>query len=361
MSTWALATIAGLLVVFAAISGRLERSVLTPAIFFTTTGLMAGNDALGLIDLHVETDSVRALAEATLTLVLFADASRIDVRALRRELTVPLRLLGIGLPLTIVAGALFAVGVFGELALVEALVLAVVLAPTDAALSQAVVTDRRLPSRVRQGLNVESGLNDGLCVPLLFIALAIGETEEEGHSVASSVHVVVDEIGWGMVGGVAAGVIGALVVRHAVRRDLVDPTWLQIIPAAAALLAYGAAVALGGSGFIGAFVAGMVFGRMHRRDGGEVTYLVDEAGLVLGSFTFLLFGAVFLGKALGDATWQVFAVAVLSLSVVRMVPVALSLIGTHPKLPTVGYLGWFGPRGLASIVFAALIVEEADL
>ncbi len=361
MHSWGLAIVALTLLGYAAVSRRLDRTIVTGPMVFVGVGLALGTAGAGWLEPSLRTSVVRAIVEGALTLVLFADASRIDLRALRKEVDVPARLLGIGLPLTILAGTLVALGLLPVLTFAEALVLAIVLAPTDAALGQAVVTDPRLPSRIRQGLNVESGLNDGLCVPLLFIALAIGETQDGSLGVSESVQLVAEEIGWGVVGGVAAGVLGALVVRHAVRRRLVEPAWLQVIPAAAALLAYGIAVGLGGSGFIAAFVGGMVFGRMHRRDGGEVTYLVDEVGLVLGAFTFLIFGAAILGPALDDVTWQMVVVAVLSLTVVRMLPVALALIGTHARPPTVAYLGWFGPRGLASIVFAALIVEEADL
>ncbi len=177
MDSWALATVAFLLLVFAAVSGRLERSLVTVAIFFTSAGLLAG-PVLGLLDLELGSEPVKLLAEATLTLVLFADASRVNLPALRREVGVPVRLLGVGLPLTIVAGTLAGVAVLPGMSLSEALVLGVMLACTDAALGQAVVTDRRIPSRIRQGLNVESGLNDGLCVPLFFIAIAIAEAEE---------------------------------------------------------------------------------------------------------------------------------------------------------------------------------------
>src|SRR3954453_21813864 len=170
--TWALATIAVLLVAYAAFSRRLQRLSVSGAMFFVTAGLLAG-PVLGLLDLHLESEQVKLLAEITLTLVLFADASRISVRALRREFAVPLRLLGIGLPLTIAAGTLVGALVIPGVSVAEAAVLAVVLACTDAALGQAVVTDERIPSRVRQGLNVESGLNDGLCVPIFFIAIAI--------------------------------------------------------------------------------------------------------------------------------------------------------------------------------------------
>src|SRR4051794_730913 len=167
--TWALATIAVLLIAYAALSRRLEAASVTGAMFFTTTGLLAG-PALGL---DVDGEEVKRLAEITLTLVLFADASRISLPALRRELALPMRLLGIGLPLTIAAGTLAGALVIPQISLAEAAVLAVILACTDAALGQSVVSDERVPSRVRQGLNVESGLNDGLCVPLFFIAIAV--------------------------------------------------------------------------------------------------------------------------------------------------------------------------------------------
>src|SRR5438034_6619070 len=199
MDSWSLSVAAALVLVYAGLSRRLERTPLTAAIFFVTAGLVTGGDALGWFDLKIGSGAVRALAEVTLTLVLFADASRIDIGALRRELALPTRLLGIGLPLTIAAGTVLAAVVFGQLLWPEALVLAIVLAPTDAALGQAVVTDPRLPSRVRQGLNVESGLNDGICVPLLFIALAIAEADENAITVNHAVHLVLEEIGYGLV------------------------------------------------------------------------------------------------------------------------------------------------------------------
>jgi NhaP-type Na+/H+ or K+/H+ antiporter len=361
MESWSLAVIAGLVVAFAALSRRLEHTVVTAAIFFVTGGLLAGSEVLGWIDLQVESGSIRLLAEATLTLVLFADASRIELAALRREYAVPVRLLGIGLPLTIVAGAALASGIFDELTLAEAFVLAIVLAPTDAALGQAVVTDRRLPSRIRQGLNVESGLNDGICVPLLFIALAIAEAEEGAISGGHAVTLVVEEIGYGVLGGVVAGAVGAVLVRLCISRGLIEPAWVQILTVGSAALAYGLAAPLGGSGFIAAFVGGFVFGALRRGAGGEVTHLLDEGGELLNGVTFVVFGALILGPALAALTWEAALYAVLSLTVVRMLPVAVSLIGTRARPPTVGYVGWFGPRGLASIVFAVILVEEADL
>ena len=265
MDSWSLAVVAAIALSYAAVSRRLETSIVSAAMVFVTAGLIAGPEALGWVDLEIGSEGVRVLAEATLTLVLFADASRIDLRVLRRELGLPVRLLGIGLPLTIAAGTVVAAAVLTRLTWPEALVLAIVLAPTDAALGQAVVTDKRLPSRIRQGLNVESGLNDGICVPLLFIALAVAEAEEKVIGGGAAARIVAEEIGYGIVGGVAAGAIAALVLRFVEPRRLVAEDWLQVIPLAGAALAYGIAAPLGGSGFIAAFVGGLVFGGLRRR------------------------------------------------------------------------------------------------
>ena len=359
--TWALATIAVLLIAFAAVSRRLERVNVTAAMFFTTTGLLAGSSVTGLLELPIGGEEMKLLAEITLTLVLFADASRISLPALRGEAGVPLRLLGIGLPLTIAAGALAGVAVVPGLSLTESLVLAVMLACTDAALGQAVVTDERVPSRIRQGLNVESGLNDGLCVPLFFIAIALVEADTGAHSAQAAVRLVVEEIGYGAVGGIVAGVVGGLALRAAVANDAAARHWVQILAAGTALLAAGVAEALGGSIFIAAFTGGFVFARVRGGSGGEVTYLVDQAGQLFNAVTFIAFGAVVLGPALDELTWQLVVYAIISLTAVRMVPVALAMIGSGAGRPTVAFLGWSGPRGLASIVFAVLLLDEADL
>src|SRR6478672_53810 len=360
MDSWALATIAFLVLSFAAASGRLERSLITPAIFFTSTGLIAG-PVLGLIDLHIGGESLKILAEATLTLVLFADASRISLRTLKVEYAVPLRLLGIGLPLTILAGALVGIAVLPGLQAAEALVLAVILACTDAALGQAVVTDPRLPSRIRQGLNVESGLNDGICVPLFFIAISIAEADASKMSAHAAWSLVANQIGYGLVAGLAAGIFAAVVERVAVARSTVEPLWLQVVTFAAAALAAGIAVGLGGSIFIAAFAGGLAFGALRHETGGEVAYLVDQSSQLLNAATFILFGAVILSPALHDITARVALYVVLSLTVVRMVPVALAMLGSGARRPTLAFLGWSGPRGLASIVFAVILTHEAHL
>ena len=358
---WSLAIVALTLLGVAAVSGRLSGTPVTPAMLFVVVGLLVGPKVLGEIDVDSSSSAVRTLAEATLALVLFCDASRIDLGQLRREAGVPRRLLGIGLPLTIALGAVAAAGIFGQLSIEEAVILAIVLAPTDAALGQAVVTEPRVPQRIRQGLNVESGLNDGICVPLLFAAVAVADVESEISHGRSAGTLLLEEIGYGVVGGVAAGLLIAAIVIYAGRRDLIAPQWRQVIPAAGAALAYGIAVGLHGSGFIAAFVGGMVFRAALKRDPEDLNELSEEVGGVLNGVTFVLFGAILLGPALGELTWELVLYAVLSLTVVRMLPVAIAMLGSRARAPTVGFLGWFGPRGLASIVFAVIVVEESAL
>jgi NhaP-type Na+/H+ or K+/H+ antiporter len=360
MDEWGLAGVALVLIGYAAVSGRLASTPVTQAMVFVAVGLLVGNRVLHLVEADAAGQFVRHLAEATLALVLFCDAVRVNLHRLRRESLVPARLLGIGLPLTIVAGTLAGLALLPGLDLWTAAALATMLAPTDAALGLPVVTNPRLPSRIRQGLNVESGLNDGVCVPLLIIFLTLAEAEE-GAAHLEPLRVIAEEIGFGVVGGVAAGALGAWVLRSLGARGWMEGTWKQINAVATPLLAYTAAAALGGSGFIAAFVAGITFGAVADAQAEPTTFLAEQSGELLNAVTFLLFGAVLLGPALGDPDWRIIAYAVLSLTVVRMLPVALAMVGTGMRRVTVGFLGWFGPRGLASIVFVLLLVEQTSL
>ncbi len=358
---WAVALVALALVGVAAVSRRLSGTLLTPAMVFVAFGLLAGPEVLDGIDAESSSAAVRTLAEVTLALVLFCDASRIDLKHLRRSVGVPVRLLGIGLPLTIALGTLAAAALLDVLTVWEALILGIVLAPTDAALGQAVVSDERVPERIRQGLNVESGLNDGICVPLLFAAVAVADVESEIASGRSAGTLLVEELGYGALGGVIAGLLIALVITRAGRHNLIAPEWRQVIPVAGAALAYGIALGLHGSGFIAAFVAGAVFRAAYRQDPAGLNRLGEELGALLNGITFIVFGAILLGPALTLLTWELALYAVLSLTLVRMLPVALAMLGSHARPATIGFLGWFGPRGLASIVFAVIVIEESRL
>jgi sodium/hydrogen antiporter len=357
----ALVIVALTLLGVAAISRWLSGTPVTAAMVFVAVGLLVGPEVLGGIDLESSSETVRVLAEATLALVLFCDASRIELGLLRGQGRVPLRLLGIGLPLTIALGAVGAAVIFDQLTVAEAVILAIVLAPTDAALGQAVVTEPRVPGRIRQGLNIESGLNDGICVPLLFAAVALADVKSEISAGRGAATLLFEEIGYGILGGVVGGLAVAAIVIYAGGRKWIAGPWLQVIPAAGAALAYGTASELGGSGFIAAFVAGTTFRLALGRDPEAINELSEQVGNVLDGITFVLFGAILLGPALGDLSWKLALYAVLSLTVVRMLPVAIAMLGSRARPPTLAFLGWFGPRGLASIVFAVILIEESNL
>ena len=360
MHQWALPAIAVMLLAYGAVSGRLRTVPVSQAMVFVTLGLLAGDRLLDLVEAEAANQFVRHLAEATLTLVLFTDAVRVNRGRLRHEAALPTRLLGVGLPLTIVAGTLAGLALFPQLDLWTAAALATMLAPTDAALGLPVVTNPRLPSRIRQGLNVESGLNDGVCVPLLIIFLTIAQAEEGAGHVAP-VRVVLEEIGFGVIAGMAAGTLGGWTLRRFGGRGWMDATWRQIDAVATPLLAYTAAAGFGGSGFIAAFVAGITFRIVATDFAEEATFLAEQSGELLNAVTFLLFGAVLLGPALDELDWRIAAYALASLTVVRVLPVALAMLGTGMRSLTVGFLGWFGPRGLASIVFVLILLEETAL
>lgn len=361
MTSTELAVIAATIVGVALVSRPLSSGRLSAAIVFVAVGLVLGSEGFDVLDDVAGPGGLKLLAEVTLALVLFADSSKLDTTRLRREYSFPLRLLLVGLPLTIALGGTLAALSFPQLLLAEAIVIAVVLAPTDAALGQAVVSDERISSDVRQGLNVESGLNDGICVPLLFAAIALAEIEAAPSFRGEVIVSLVEEVGIAAgVGAVLAAVVGLLVVM-AGRRGLVESEWSRTIPVAVVAMAYATAAALGGSGFIACFVAGLVYGIVLRGRVDTSVELVEEVGSILSGVTFLLFAAVLLGPALTRVDGATLIYAVASLTVVRMLPVAASLGGAHAGVPTMAFAGWFGPRGLASIVFVLVVVEESSL
>ncbi len=345
---------------YALVSHRVERLAVTGPMVMVAVGLVIGEGGLDWLDLELETESVSLLAEATLVLVLFSDATRIDLMRLRANFGIPARMLGFGLPLTVVVGTLVALALFGDLRFWEAALLAAILAPTDAALGAAVVTDDRLPVRVRQSLNVESGLNDGLAVPVVTVMLALAAAEEEGDT-AEWLEFIARQIGFGLVIGIAAGYVGGVLLDEFVKRGWVDGALRQISTLAIAVAAFAGAEQIEGNGFVAAFVAGLAFGAVARAHCPHVQDFVEDEGELLTLLTFLVFGAVIAGPRLDELTWQIAVYAVLSLTVIRMVPVAASLFGAGLRRETVAFFGWFGPRGLASVVFGILVVEEVDL
>jgi NhaP-type Na+/H+ or K+/H+ antiporter len=346
---------------FGLVSGRLHDSVITPPMAYVAVGLILGPSALGWLDLSIDQEFVRLLTEATLVIVLFSDASRIDLTVLRREHQLPARLLGIGLPLTIAAGGAAALVLFGDLKFWEAMLIGAILAPTDAALGQVVVTSPAVPLRIRQALNVESGLNDGIALPVITLFLALAAVENDLESASFWVRFVARQVGLGVLIGIGVGLAGAWLIKRAVAAGRIDGLYRQLTPLAVGVAAFSAAELADGNGFIAAFTAGLAIGTITRGSCSDIIDFSEDQGQLLALLTFLIFGAIIAGPAIEQLTWEIAAYAVLSLTAVRMVPVALSLIGSHVRPATIGFLGWFGPRGLASILFGLIALEQAEL
>lgn len=355
-----LAIIAIVLAVVASVRHRIESLPVTSAMIFVAAGVVLGPDSLGWLTIELESETVALLAEFTLALLLFSDASRIDVRRLLPSIGLPLRLLGIGLPLTIAMGTLFTAMLLTELTWVEAALVAAILAPTDAALGEAVVTNATVPIRVRQALNVESGLNDGLVVPVvaLLISLAIGAELDDPGTLAVE---ALSEIGIGIgVGAVVALVLSRL-TAWSMRRDWSDAEGYRLLSLGGAVAAFAGSVAADGNGFISAFVCGLLVRAFTGEPVDEQTELTEDVAQIGAAATFVVFGAVLVWPSFDALTWPVALCAVGTLTIARMLPVWIALLGTGLKTPTVAFIGWFGPRGLASMVFGLLLIQEEAL
>jgi NhaP-type Na+/H+ or K+/H+ antiporter len=350
-----------LLFLYAAVSKRLSTTLVTGPMLFVTVGLIIGSSGLGVLDVEIDAEAITLLFEATLALVLFSDAATINSSNWRKEAPIPGRLLSWGLLLTIVFGTAAAMVIFTDIDLWAAGLIAVILAPTDAALGQAVISNPRVPQSIRQALNVESGLNDGIALPIILVLLSAAEESASGISFGTLMSFIGQELLIAAAVGIAIGWIGATILVRAAKRGWVSPLWLQIGTLSLAAAAYSLAVMWGGSGFIAVWLAGLVLGRTTRGKLEEVSGFSETLGSALTMTSFLVFGAFILGTVLGDLTWQIAVYAVLSLTAIRMIPVALAMIGSGLNRVSVLYLGWFGPRGLASIIFAGLVVEGSEI
>ena len=344
---------------YALVAGALERESVGGPLVFTVAGLLLGPFALDVFNPQPEGFDVRVLAELTLALLLFADASTIGLGELRRHAGLPLRLLAVGLPLTMVLGTVvFHLAVPAATWALAALV-ATILAPTDAALSLPVVTNQSVPSLVRTTLNVESGLNDGIATPVVTVLIAVVASEELGEGWVAS---AVMALGVAVVVALALGGGGGWLAAWGRRRGWTTPLSEQLVVLTLALVSFEGAVRMGGNGFVSSFVAGLAFGAVTRHEVAAATDYSESTGLFMSYAVWAVFGAVLLGPMLQkDADWRAIGYAVASLTVIRMLPVALALLGSGIGGRGTVFIGWFGPRGLASVVFLILAADDLHL
>lgn len=353
--------VAGVFLCFGLVSGKIRGSILTGPMLFAAFGLLAGPAVLDLVPLEISNSALHTLAQITLILVLFADAASIDLRQLRRDHNLPVRMLLIGMPLGMVFSALAAFTLLGGFSIWEALLLAAILAPSDAALGQAVVINRAVPVRIRQALNVESGLNDGIALPFVLIFAAMASDPAGAAAESHWLAFGVKQVTLGPLAGMAVGYFGGKLVALCHRTGWMTETAEGIIALALAFGAFALAELVHGNGFIAAFVGGLAFGNTAGKKCRFLYKFAETEGKLLVLLTFLAFGCAMIPIALDDVTGAYVLFALLALTVLRMVPVAVSLLGTGIKPVTGVFLGWFGPRGLATVLFVLLILEDTDV
>jgi NhaP-type Na+/H+ or K+/H+ antiporter len=354
------AILAVVVVAYALFAAVLDRRSITAPILFVTVGVVLGPDAVDLVSFGFEDEVTLRITESVLALLLFADAATVPLAAVESDRGLPVRLLGVGLPVTIILGTLAAWLLFPDAGFAVAALVATILAPTDAALGMAVVTNPAVPVRIRRALNVESGLNDGIATPFvtLFLAIVVAEEAQAGGAWLAE---AAAEIGIALLIAAAVGLIGGRLVRAARHRGWSSRTSEQLAVLGLAIVAYAGAVALGGNGFVAAFVGGIVFGAAGGRGVHDAVGYAETTATFASFFVWTVFGSLFVGPLLArglDVPTVVFAI--LSLTVVRMFPVAIALRGTRLRATTTAFMGWFGPRGLASVVFTLIAVEAIE-
>lgn len=362
MSHVDLVILAGAVLAFGLVSKRLDGTVVTAPMVFVLAGVLIGAPGLNLLHFGLTEGALHILAELTLVFVLFGDATRIDLSALRRELGLPVRLLGIGLPLSMAAGAVAAKVFLPQLGWWEAAALGAVLAPTDAALGQAVVSSPSVPLRIRQALNVESGLNDGIALPFVLVFASLASVgAESGRSAGDWVQFAALQVTLGPLAGFACAYVGGAALNWAASRGYVAESFQRLGGLALALVCFAGAELVGGNGFIAAFVGGVTLGNAQKGRCEWMVEFLEAEGQLLMLLVFFGLGASLVVPALHGAGWEVFAYAVVSLTVVRMLPVSVSLVGSGLRAPSHLFLGWFGPRGLASLLYGILLLADAEL
>jgi len=343
---------------FGLFSRLAERKHVTGPMFFMTVGMLASSLAFNLFEVHYEMEPVKLVAELTLTLILFIDATLIDRGFLRTPpAKTSARLLLIGLPLTMLAGTGLGVLMFGSVGIISIVLMALVLSPTDAALGQAVVKSEDVPGGIRQAISVESGLNDGIALPPILICLAILGVGA-GHNDGSWAGFVIKQVTLGPLVGLIVGLAGGWLIQQMSDRGWMEETFQRLSALPLAILAFAFAEMVGGNGFISAFVAGLGLTISVRSD--QVRHQVQEFGETAGTqlilVVFLIFGLVMVPIASEHWGWLELVYAIASLTVIRMVPVAISMIGTGFDWRTIAFIGWFGPRGIASVLYLLMAV-----
>jgi NhaP-type Na+/H+ or K+/H+ antiporter len=344
------------------ISRRIRGTIITLPMVYAFLGIVIGGLGFNIVELELENSLVELIAELTLLFVLATDASRINIRDVIRDHDLPLRLLGFGLPLMMIAGTICAVLIFSELSFWEAAILGIILYPTDASLGQSVMDNPKVPVRIRQALNIESGLNDGIALPFLLLAVSMATSEVAYQNPFEFFYSVLVQIFLGIVAGVVVGYLGAKLIQWGQKSGWMSSIYQKISSLVLILVVYGIAEVIGGNGFIAAFTLGLVSSNVSSPE--ETEDLFEHAEIpvtILMLLTFMIFGAVMLPPAIESINPSIVFYAIISLSLVRIVPVAISFFKAKVQPITTLFIGWFGPRGIASILYIFIVLEFESL
>jgi sodium/hydrogen antiporter len=351
-----------LVLCYAAVSGLVRRWYLAPALIFVVLGVALGPSCLGWIEAGSDTKGFNVLSELALTVILFNQASTLNPQNAFRRGHLPLRLMAIGIPVTFALNTAVAVLVLPVLPFWEAVCLAVIVAPTEVALLDALLEDRRIPERVRHALSIESGLYDGFALAALLAALALASEQIDRAPVRWAWFAFRTEF-VSLAIGVLVGVIGGVLISRSSARGWMSGTWAQLATLALALVCFGLGERLHGSGFVTAFVGGLAYSVILRRSGTqtEATQVSDAAGQVLELLVFALFGAMAVVPAWRDVGWRVVVFAALALIVVRSAAVMIALAGSGLPRRSKLFMGWFGPRGIGTLVLGLIVIGEGEI
>jgi len=346
-----------LIFVYGLTSRLADRSPITAPMVFVAIGILASPLGTGILSVKIDAGVVQIIASVTLVLVLFVDASTISVPSLIRERRLPMRLLLIGLPLTMLFGSIAGFLIFRDMGLWVVLLMAFILSPTDAALGQAVVTNPAIPERIRRAINVESGLNDGMSLPPILVCIAaLSETAAAHSGTDYWINFMLKQLILGPVAGILVGWFGGLLVDKASRAGWMNETYQRLSSGSLAVIAYASAESIHGNGFMAAFFSGLALGTRTPAVRERIHEFAEAEGQQLALFIFLMLGLILIPATLPYWDIRTLVYAVLSLTVIRMIPVAFSLIGSKLDRASVSFIGWFGPRGIASILYLLIVV-----
>jgi len=352
-----LVIVACFIFIYSLLAGKVDKLPISGPIIALLFGLAIGPLFLDVLDFSLNSEVFKVMAELALALVLFTDASKTNLREFEHNIGLPSRLLLVGLPLTIIAGAVVGYFIFQDFTWIELGILATILAPTDAALGKPVVNSPIVPSKIKEALNIESGLNDGISVPILLLFIAFFDISADKISFQYALGLFAEQIGIGAAAGLGFTFVADYLIRYSQRKNWITESWKPIVMIALIISCFAVAQSLGGSGFIATFSGGLLFGKIQKNNKAELVSAAEGMGDTISLITWLFFGAFVINLIISHLSWEIVFYSLLSLTLIRMLPVFLSLINSGEISKQKLFIGWFGPRGLASIVFLVMILD----